>query len=83
VKVLQCAAPVPDEAWQMLNDCFFASRPDVHLRVFGHYEAICDLSFARTMTNVRRFEADCLRQATNVEAIAEIPHLDSLSLGQL
>jgi hypothetical protein len=33
------------------------------------------------MVNVRRFAADCLMRAKNVGAIAEIPELESLSLG--
>jgi hypothetical protein len=33
------------------------------------------------MTNVRRFAADCLMRATNADAIADMPHLEALSLG--
>jgi hypothetical protein len=81
LKVLQCDKPVTNPTWDRVNRRFFALRPDVELRVYGYYEEPCDLSFARRMTNVRRFSADCLMKATNVEAIAEIPHLESLSLG--
>ena len=55
---LQCSAPMRDSVWSLLNDSFFALRPDVELRVYGHYSTECDLSFARRMTNVRRFAAD-------------------------
>jgi hypothetical protein len=65
----------------MLNSDFFVHRPDVELRVYGFYGSECDLTFAGRMTNVRRFAADCLASAKNVESIAEIPHLESLSLG--
>jgi hypothetical protein len=78
---LQCSVPVEDSAWILLNERFFAVRPEVELRVYGYYSTECDLRFARFMTNVRKFSADCLMRAKNVEAIAEIPHLDSLSLG--
>jgi hypothetical protein len=81
VKVLQCSSPVRDSVWVSLNESFFAARPDVELRVYGHYSTECDLSFARVLTNVRRFAADCLMRAKSVEAIAEIPQLESLSLG--
>ncbi len=81
VKVLQCASPRRDAVWTLLNESFFSARPDVELRVYGFYSNECDLGFARKMGNVRRFAADCLMQAQNVEAIAEIPHLESLSLG--
>ena len=33
------------------------------------------------MTNVRRFSADCLVEASNLDSIAEIPHLEMLALG--
>ena len=83
IKVLQCSSPVRDAVWVLLNEHLFAVRPDVELRVYGHYSTECDLSFARAMTNVRRFAADCLMRAKNVEAIAAIPCLESLSLGSL
>jgi hypothetical protein len=81
VGTLQCSAPVKDSTWLLLNELFFARRPDVELRVYGHYSVECDLAFARRMVNVRRFAADCLIRAKNVGAIADIPELDSLSLG--
>jgi len=79
--VLQCSAPVPDATWRLVNEVFCAARPDVELRVYGHYSTECDLTFARQLTNVRRFAADCLMRAIGVEAIAEISGLESLSLG--
>src|SRR5262245_27658831 len=66
---LQCSAPIRDSIWSLLNGSFFSLRPDVELRVYGHYSTECDLSFARRMTNVRRFAADCLRRARNVDAV--------------
>jgi hypothetical protein len=81
LKVLQCWAPVRDSVWILLNERFFAMRPDVQLRVFGFFGSECDLSFASKMGNVRRFSADCIMNAKNVEAIATIPNLESLSLG--
>jgi hypothetical protein len=81
VKTLQCSGPVKDSVWSLLNDRFFSLRPDVELRVYGHYSAECDLSFAGRMTNVRRFAADCLMRARKVEAIADMPELEALSIG--
>lgn len=81
IKTLQCSAPVKDSVWSLLNDCFFGVRPDVELRAYGHYSAECDLGFARRMVNVRRFAADCLMRAKNIDAIADMPQLESLSLG--
>jgi hypothetical protein len=65
----------------MLNERFFAARPEVGLRVYGPLGGAADLGFARLMTNVRRFAADCLTRATDVDAIAAMPLLERLSLG--
>ena len=81
LRVLQCSAPVRDAVWHRVNEHFCAARPDVEIRVYGHYASVCDLTFARFLPNVRRFAADCLMRATGIEAIAEIPDLESLSLG--
>jgi len=79
--VLQCSAPVRNATWILVNGVFCTARPDVELRVYGHYSTECDLTFARLLTNVRRFSADCLMRASGIEAIAEISGLESLSLG--
>jgi hypothetical protein len=81
IKTLQCSSPVKDPVWSLLNDRLFSLRPDVELRVYGHYGTECDLAFAGRMTNVRRFAADCLMRAKNVEAVADMPQLEALSLG--
>lgn len=81
LRVLQCSAPVRDAVWHQVNEHFCAARPDVELRVYGHYSGECDLTFARLLTNVRRFAADCLMHARGIEAIAAISGLESLSLG--
>ncbi|HSF15784.1 MAG TPA: hypothetical protein VLK65_09530 [Vicinamibacteria bacterium] len=81
LKVVQCSAPVRDGVWRLVNEHLLAVRPDVEVRVYGHYSSECDLSFARLLPNVRRFAADCLMRATGIEAIAEFRGLESLSLG--
>jgi hypothetical protein len=82
VEWLQCEWPVSDGTWLMLNEHFCPLRPDVGLRIYTtNPSREYDLGFVRHLTNVRRFAADCLWRARNVEAIAEIPHLESLSLG--
>jgi hypothetical protein len=81
LEVLQCSVPVPDKVWTLVNECFSAARPDVEVRVYRHDSAKVDLSFARRLSNVRKFAADCLTSARSVEAIEAIPELESLSLG--
>jgi hypothetical protein len=81
LRVLQCSAPVRDTAWSLINEHFCSVRPDVQLRVYGHYSSECDLRFTRLVPNVRHFAADCLMRATEVEALGELQGLESLSLG--
>ena len=45
LKVLQCSVPLSDSTWSLLNTCFFAARPDVELRIYGHYSVDCDLGW--------------------------------------
>lgn len=79
--VLQCSERVRDSVWRLINEHFCPLRPDVALRVYGHYSSVCDLRFARLLPNVRHFAADCLTRATSIEALTELPRLESLSLG--
>lgn len=81
LRVLQCSEPVRVDVWSLVNEHFCPARPDVELRVYGHYAAECDLSFARLLSNVRHFAADCLMRAASVESLAELRSLESLSLG--
>ena len=81
IRVVQCSSPIRDTSWARLNAELFSQRPDIELRVYGFYSSECDLSFASGMTNVRHFSADCLQRATNVESVAAIPALESLSIG--
>jgi len=81
IRVLQTAEPVEPRTWELLNECLFPNRPDIELRVYGFYSARCDLSFLSRLKNVRRFAADCLRNAHGVDQISALPELESLSVG--
>jgi hypothetical protein len=81
LKVLQCSAPVQPQTWDLLNTQFFTQRPDVDLRIYGFYTQDCDLSFTTRMTNVHRFLADCLMDASGIEHIAAMQKLEKLCIG--
>lgn len=81
IRTLQCSSPVESDTWDLLNRKLFLQRPEIELRVYGFYSAVCDLSFVSRVGNVRRFAADCLMQATGVEHIAQLEHLEELSIG--
>src|SRR5438105_4713171 len=81
LRVLQTAEPVENETWELLNARFFPLRPDVELRIYGHYNEPCDLSFLKRLTNVRRFAADCLLHTNAADSISQLEDLESLSIG--
>ena len=78
LRVLQAEVPPRLEQWKLLNEEFFSQRPDVTLRV---YHSAFDLAFLDHMPNVRRFSADCMLTAQNVQAVASLPDLETLSIG--
>ncbi len=79
--VLQTTQDLEPETWDLLNARFFASRPEVELRVYGGYNEAFDLSFVKHLDHVRRFSADCLHHATGVENIKYLSELQSLRIG--
>ncbi len=81
IRTLQCSSPVEPGTWDLLNRKLFSQRPEIELRVYGFYSAVCDLSFVSRVGNVPRFSADCLMQATGVEHIADLENLEELSIG--
>ena len=81
LRVLQTARPVSSPTWELLNQSLFALRPDIELRVYGFYSSTCDLAFVKSMSNVRRFSADCLMRAVGIEHLAELENLEELSIG--
>jgi hypothetical protein len=81
VQTLQTASAVEPQTWEMLNKNLFPHRPDIELRVYGFYSSTCDLAFAKKLTNVRRFSADCLMHAVGVEHLSALEHVEELSVG--
>ncbi len=83
IKTLQTTENISQKTAERLNEYFFKLRPDVALRLYGfiNKERICDLEFCPVMSHVEHFFADCMHNATNIEKIASIPNLKSLSIG--
>jgi len=81
LKVLQFHTRVDESTLKLLNDQFFPRRPDVELRAYGFYGAVCDLTFTSMMSNVHHFHADCLMDARSLEHIAKMENLESLGIG--
>ncbi|MFB9328097.1 hypothetical protein ACFFSY_19390 [Paenibacillus aurantiacus] len=78
--VLQFSEPLDEALPDALNERFFAHRPDVWLRVYGHYAEAADLRFLARMTHVTKLSLDCLMDAANLDAIAHLCKLEALRL---
>jgi hypothetical protein len=81
IEVLQCSTPIKQATWELLDSEFFRRRPEVELRIYGPDQPVCDLSFAARMSHVLHFTANSLLNARGVETIAEMPNLQTLSIG--
>ncbi len=81
ITTVQFSAPLSTSEIDNLERIVLARRPDIELRVFGHYSATCDLSFLQRTPSVRRFSADCLMKAVGIDAIRGLENLDELSVG--
>jgi len=80
IRTLQTDSIIPSHVWEILNSEFFKLRPDVELRIYS-FHGVYDLSFIRLVPNVRRFSADCLQNATGLEYISSLTHIEKLGVG--
>lgn len=81
VKTLQTSSPVSEKSWDLINNYLIPARPDIEIRIFGHYSEDCDLSILKRIPNVKKLSIDCLMDASNVENIDQLNNLESLSVG--
>jgi hypothetical protein len=81
VRVLQTSAPVDVESWKRINDQLISVRPEIEIRIYGHYSSECDLSLVEYIPDVQNISIDCLMRATNTDSISQLRNLSSLSVG--
>lgn len=81
VKTLQTSSPANLKSWKLINDHLLSARPDIEIRVFGHYSEKCDLSILSEIPNVKNLSIDCLMDASNVETLSRLNNLEALSVG--
>jgi hypothetical protein len=81
IKILQCSTPIKVATWILLNNEFFRRRPEVELRVYGLQVQTYDLRFTARMSHVLHFTANSLLDSTGIEAITEMPNLQTLVIG--
>ena len=81
IKYLQTCNPITKESWTLINDLLIPQRPDIQIRVYGHYSQVCDLTTLSYINNVENLAIDCLRDAQGIESIENLSKLKSLSVG--
>lgn len=78
---IQFASPLTDKEIELLELVVFSKRPDISLRVYGHYGETCDLSFIQRIPSLRRISADCLMDAKGIEVVTQLENLEHLGVG--
>lgn len=78
---IQFASPLTEKEIELLEIAVFSKRPDIALRVYGHYGEICDLTFLQKIPSVKRISADCLMEAKGIEVVTKLENLEHLGVG--
>jgi hypothetical protein len=78
---IQFSEPLTNKEVDILESLVFSIRPDITLRVYGHYKDICDLTFIERIPSLRKISADCLFEANGIEVVTKLENLESLSVG--
>lgn len=80
-KYLQFVNPLSINEIELLENIIFSKRPDISLRVYGHYGQKCDLTFVERIPSLRKFSADCLMNAEGIESVVKLKNLEKLGVG--
>jgi hypothetical protein len=80
-KSIQFSSSLSDKEIDLLENLVFSKRPDIALRVFGHYSEVCDLTFIEQLPSLRKFSADCLIDAKGIEVVTKLKSLEQLGVG--
>lgn len=78
---IQFVSPLIDKEIELLELVVFSKRPDISLRVYGHYGETCDLAFIQKIPSLRRLSADCLMDAKGIDVVTKLDHLEHLGVG--
>lgn len=78
---IQFASPLTNKEIDLLEDIVFSKRPDISLRIYGHYGETCDLSFIQRIPSLRKISVDCLMDAKGIEVVSQLDNLEHLGVG--
>jgi hypothetical protein len=79
--IVQFSNPLDKNEIELLEKIVFSKRPDISLRIYGHYGKTCDLSFIERIPSLRKISADCLMDAKGIEVVTELKELEELGVG--
>jgi len=80
-KLIQFVKPLDENEIILLEAVIFSKRPDISLRVYGHYGEECDLAFIEQIPSLRKLSVDCLMNAKGIEKVTTLKNLDELGIG--
>lgn len=82
ISIIQFVDPIDNvQVFKNIESIVLSKKPDIELRVFGHYGKVCDLKFLEYVPSLKKFSADCLMDAFNLESIQNLQKLEELSIG--
>ncbi|MEQ8532249.1 MAG: hypothetical protein RIB86_10380, partial [Imperialibacter sp.] len=81
VQLIQFSNPLKINEIDQLEKLVFSRRPDIALRIYGHYGHRCDLTFIERLPSLRKVSADCLMDATGIEVVTQLENLEMLGVG--
>ncbi|WP_445749338.1 hypothetical protein [Polaribacter sp.] len=81
-KSIQFVSPIENKEIDLLEKIVFSKRPDITLRIYGHYGETCDLTkYIDNIPSLRNVSADCLMDAKGVESVIRLKNLETLGVG--
>ncbi|MET2983875.1 hypothetical protein [Aureibaculum conchae] len=82
LSIIQFVDPIENvQVFKNIESVILKEKPNIELRAFGHYGKVCDLKFLEHVPSLKKFSADCLMDAINLESINELLKLEELSIG--
>ncbi len=80
-KSIQFVKPLSRNEIDDLERYVFSKRPDIMLRIYGHYGEVCNLTFLERIPSLRKVSADCLMDVAGIETVCKLRDLELLGVG--
>lgn len=80
-KVIQFSSQLSSNEFDLLEKIVFSKRPDILLRIYGHYNEECNLTLIERIPSLRKISADNLMKAKGIEVVSKLENLEILGIG--